>query len=97
MGDFNATPNSTIIQNVVNGIYSKKKFIAVQDHNKALYEQTTMSMFKGNKTGIHIDYIFVSEEFNIISTEIGDYHKEDKYPSDHYPIIADVDLNVEML
>lgn len=97
MGDFNATPNSTIIQNVVNGIYSKKKFIAVQDHNKALYEQTTMSMFKGNKTGIHIDYIFVSEEFNIISTEIGDYHKDDKYPSDHYPIIAEVNLNVEML
>ncbi len=97
MGDFNAKPNSNLIQNLINGAYSSKKFVAVQDHNKTLYQQTTMSMFRGKKTGIHIDYIFVSEDFNIINTEIGDYHKGNKYPSDHYPIIADIDLNVEML
>ncbi|WP_069998740.1 endonuclease/exonuclease/phosphatase family protein [Cellulosilyticum sp. I15G10I2] len=92
MGDFNATPNSKVIQEFSRGSYMNKKFIAVQETDKNLYKKTTMGMFKGNQKGMHIDYIFVSEEFTINDVEILRYNKEGKYPSDHYPVIADVEI-----
>lgn len=90
MGDFNATPKSKVINEFATGEYSKKKFIAVQESKKEIYEISTMSKFKGNKKGLHIDYIFVSDEFEIRNAEIIEYNKNGKYPSDHYPIMADV-------
>ena len=92
MGDFNATPNSKVIQEFTHGRYMNKKFIAVQEFNKDLYNKTTMSMFKDRQKGTHIDYIFVSEEFTINDVEILKYNKEGKYPSDHYPVIADIEV-----
>ncbi|WP_411168102.1 endonuclease/exonuclease/phosphatase family protein [Clostridium sp. MB05] len=92
MGDFNASPNSRAIKNFSEGKYNKRKFIAVQEHKKEIYNMTTMSKFKGNKNGVHIDYIFVTEEFNIIDTEILDYNNKGKYPSDHYPMVATLDI-----
>lgn len=92
MGDFNATPNSNLINNFKAGKYGKNKLIAVQDKKKEIYNMSTMSKFKGNKIGYHIDYIFVSEEFKIKDTKIIDYHNNGKYPSDHYPIKAIIEL-----
>ncbi len=90
MGDFNATPGSRLIKDFANDSGSKRRFIAVQEYNKDIYGRSTMSNFRGTKKGRHIDYIFVSEEFEIVNTEIVDYHINGKYPSDHYPIIADL-------
>lgn len=92
MGDFNANPNSKLIRNFSNGNYSTNKFIAVQEFKKDIYGISTMSKFRGNKKGYHIDYIFISEEFKIIDTNIIDYNKNGKYPSDHYPVIADLEV-----
>ena len=80
MGDFNATPNSKII----------KKFAAVQEVKKELYSKSTMSSFKGKEKGLHIDYIFVSEDLEIIDVDIVKDNINGKYPSDHYPLIADI-------
>lgn len=88
MGDFNVTPNSKLMKNFKDGTYTSKKLFAVQDVNEALYSKTTMSMFKGREKGVHIDYIFVSEEFEIENAEVIKYNKAGKYPSDHYPIVA---------
>lgn len=92
MGDFNATPSSRVIKNLVDGKYIGRRFVAVQEGHADLYNHTTMSMFKGREQGAHIDYIFVSEEFKIEDVKIIDYSKEGKYPSDHYPLLADVEL-----
>lgn len=92
MGDFNANPNSRVIKQFSGGIYTSKRFVAVQDTRKELYNETTMSMFKDRKQGMHIDYIFVSEEFKIKNVEIARFNKGGKYPSDHYPIVADLKL-----
>jgi len=92
MGDFNATPHSKLIKKFSDGIYSSKKFIAVQDTNQKIYQHTTMGMFKGRHTGMHIDYIFVTEEFTIKDVQIIKYNQNGKYPSDHYPIVADIQL-----
>lgn len=92
MGDFNATPNSRLIQEFTNGTYANRQFVAVQESNRRLYEQTTMSHFKGKEKGMHIDYIFVSEEFKIENVELLKYNKAGKYPSDHYPLIAELSI-----
>lgn len=92
MGDFNAGPQSKLIQQFSQGSYSDKRFIAVQDVKKEIYNEATMGHFKGKTRGLHIDYIFVSEEFEIKDVEIIKYQKNNKYPSDHYPILAEINL-----
>lgn len=93
MGDLNAGPKSRAITEFTQGKYSSKRFVAVQDYNKEIYNNTTLSKFKGLKKGLHIDYIFVSDEFNIINNEIIYYNKNGRYPSDHYPMMAELKLD----
>ena len=90
MGDFNATPNSKIIKKFAAGEYSTDRFVAVQEVKKELYSKSTMSSFKGKEKGLHIDYIFVSEDLEIIDVDIVKDNINGKYPSDHYPLIADI-------
>lgn len=92
MGDFNATPNSKIIKNFSNGKYLSKRFFAVQEKNTELYNKPTRAGFKGKDKGFHIDYIFVSEELEIIDVDIITDNKDGKYPSDHFPLIANIAL-----
>lgn len=92
MGDFNATPDSKAIQNFIALNKDKRNFIAVQEINKDMYSESTMSKFKGATKGMHIDYIFVSDEFNVMSSEIVRYNENGKYPSDHYPLVAELTL-----
>lgn len=90
MGDFNATPNSKVIKKFASGEYSTSRFVAVQEVKKELYQKSTMSSFKGKEKGLHIDYIFVSEELEIVDVDIVKDNINGKYPSDHYPLIADI-------
>ncbi|MEG2288766.1 MAG: endonuclease/exonuclease/phosphatase family protein [Clostridium sp.] len=92
MGDFNATPNSKLIKNFSAKENGERQFVAVQESKREIYEMTTMGRFKGRKKGRHIDYIFVSEEFTILDAKIINYSKSGKYPSDHYPILADLNI-----
>lgn len=92
MGDFNATPNSRVIKKFSGGEYTNKKFIAVQEFDRTIYKKATMGTFKGREKGMHIDYIFVSEEFNIKHVEIIRNNINGKYPSDHYPIMATIQV-----
>lgn len=92
MGDFNATPNSKVIKNISNSKICNKRLIAAQEVNKELYNKATMGSFKGKETGTHIDYIFVSEDIEIVNTEIIKYNVNGRYPSDHYPVMAEVNI-----
>lgn len=92
MGDFNATPNSKLIKNFRDGLYTNKRMIAVQDVDESMYKQGTRGNFKGKNNGLHIDYIFVSEEFEILHAEIIKYNENGRYPSDHYPVFAEINL-----
>ena len=95
MGDFNATPNSKVIKKFAAGEYSTDRFIAVQEVKKELYSKSTMSSFKGKEKGLHIDYIFVSEDLEIVDVDIVKDNINGKYPSDHYPLIADIRIKNE--
>lgn len=92
MGDFNAEPNSKVIKDFLTNKINNKRFIPVQDFNKILYSKSTMSNFKGNEKGMHIDYIFVSDDIEIENVEIVNYSMNGRYPSDHYPLVADVKI-----
>ncbi|MBW6409594.1 endonuclease/exonuclease/phosphatase family protein [Clostridium weizhouense] len=93
MGDFNSNPNSKLIKNFTSNKICNKRLVAVQEVNKDLYNKATMGHFKGKENGTHIDYIFVSEEFEIVDVEIIKYNIDGKYPSDHYPLMAEVNIN----
>lgn len=92
MGDFNAGPNSKVIKNFSTGKYNDKRFFAVQEKNTELYKSPTRAGFKGKDRGFHIDYIFVSEELEIVDVDILSDSFNGKYPSDHFPIIANIKL-----
>ena len=92
MGDFNATPDSKLINDFAKGKFSKKKLVAVQEINKNLYNEVTRDNFKRKQQGVHIDYIFVSEQIEVINAEIIKYNINGKYPSDHYPLMADIKI-----
>ncbi|MGN2339693.1 endonuclease/exonuclease/phosphatase family protein [Clostridium cagae] len=92
MGDFNSNPNSKLIKDFTSGDIFNKRLVAVQDMNKELYTKATMGHFKNKEKGSHIDYIFVSEEFEIIDVEIVKYNVNGKYPSDHYPLMAEINI-----
>lgn len=92
MGDFNANPNSKVIKKFAAGEYNTDRFVAVQEVKKELYKKSTMSGLKGIEKGLHIDYIFVSEDLEIVDVDIIKDNENGKYPSDHYPLIADIIL-----
>ena len=92
VGDFNANPNSKVIKKFAAGEYNTDRFVAVQEVKKELYKKSTMSGFKGIEKGLHIDYIFVSEDLEIVDVDIIKDNENGKYPSDHYPLIADIIL-----
>lgn len=90
MGDFNDEPDSEFIKAFCNGKFSKKKLIPVQSINPSIYREATRDKFKRTENGVHIDYIFVSEEIEIVKAEVIKYNILGKYPSDHYPLAADI-------
>lgn len=92
MGDFNDTPDSKLIRDFKNGKLSKKRLTPVQDINKIMYKTATRDKFTRTQKGVHIDYIFVSEEIKVINAEIIKYNVDGKYPSDHYPLVADIKI-----
>lgn len=91
-GDFNARPNSQVMKQFRREAYELNGLRAVQDIRPEIYKNTTMGGFKERDEGMHIDYIFVSQEFDILNAQIIRYNQNGKFPSDHYPIMAELRL-----
>ena len=92
MGDFNAKPESSLIKNFTQLNYKCGKFKCVCDVKPDLYNEGTRVGFEKNKKGDYIDYIFVTDQVITKEVEIVKYNKDGKYPSDHYPVFADIDI-----
>jgi len=100
MGDFNAGEDNPAIQKIYQcrsdskgSPGSSKCFV---DSFRVLYptaEQTgTFNGWKGTKDGPKIDYVFVSEHFKVRNAGIVDYNEDSRYPSDHFPVTATLEL-----
>lgn len=95
MGDFNAAPTSRAVKMIREGLYNYKN-VHFQDIFGSLDKLigNTYHGFKGNVKEKYkpIDYIFVSDEFEVIRASVDTSNFDGKYPSDHYPISATLKL-----
>ncbi|MBN2377546.1 MAG: endonuclease/exonuclease/phosphatase family protein [Sedimentisphaerales bacterium] len=55
----------------------------------------TFNGFKGVSDGDKIDFIFVEPGIKVLEAQIVRTHKENRYPSDHFPITARLRFNIK--
>lgn len=87
-GDFNAGEENKAIKILLSAGFTDS-FRKLYPNEK---DAATYHAFKGTVTGDKIDYILTTKEFKIKSAVIIRKNKEGKYPSDHFPVSAVVEL-----
>ncbi len=55
----------------------------------------TFNAFKGENTRGKIDYVFVSPGIKVLEATIIKFNKDGRYPSDHYPVSARLDIGTK--
>ena len=93
MGDFNARPSSKTVKTLTQG----EQQTVVKDTFSVLYRIDphnirTYHGFKGKKKGTPIDYIFTTKKIDILSAHIDRTTYAETYPSDHFPVIAKLEI-----
>ena len=96
MGDLNARPTSKTVKILLER--SKKYGIPLKDAylEGGAYHDGYVNTHHGfhgkfvnkRKNKSHIDYIFVSSDFEVVETKVDYYKEAGRYPSDHYPLTA---------
>ena len=88
MGDFNDSPESPI-RKIVNDLL--KLHDPWIEHKKI--EESSHHSFHGEKgDGIRIDWILLSHDFSCDDIFLDKTHQEKIYPSDHFPLMANIRL-----
>lgn len=87
LGDLNTTSDSTTVQQLLNfqTISLKSVYHPEQKMNTMHYGH---GLLKPNN--LPIDYIFVSDNFIVHDTKIIIETFEDRYPSDHFPVVTTI-------
>ncbi len=87
-GDFNAGESNPAIETLKNGglIDTFRKI------NTEAREVGTFNGFKGDNSGEKIDYVFADDTLDVIDAAIDRTNHQGKYPSDHYPVTAIVQV-----
>jgi endonuclease/exonuclease/phosphatase family metal-dependent hydrolase len=89
VGDFNEPPDDPVFQELTGPGHR------FQDTWRALNPQgpepPTQHNFDGNPRGHRIDWILVTPPFQVTKVEIVGYNHSGRYPSDHFPYVAEVD------
>ncbi len=98
-GDFNAGENNAVVRylkgerrlEIVNNGLSQNP-VPLVDTFRLLHKDAsavgTAHSFKGGRAGNKIDYIFVQPGTEVLGAEILHDNKDNRYPSDHFPITA---------
>jgi endonuclease/exonuclease/phosphatase family metal-dependent hydrolase len=58
----------------------------------ARYTGTSNAGYSGRKNGKQIDYVFAPAGSRVISSTIIYYHRNGSYPSDHFPLLSEFEL-----
>jgi endonuclease/exonuclease/phosphatase family metal-dependent hydrolase len=89
-GDFNEAPDQPVFQELSR---ASRPFL---DTWRALHppgeEATTQHFFDGSPRGARIDWILVTLPFQVRRVAIVTDHQDNRYPSDHFPYEAEVEL-----
>lgn len=93
MGDFNA-PENSVVMNYISGRskLTPLSLLHVVDSFRVLYPKSknvgTYNGFTGLSTGPKIDYIMVKPNIKVIEASILKSNRNGRYPSDHFPVTA---------
>jgi endonuclease/exonuclease/phosphatase family metal-dependent hydrolase len=89
VGDFNEPPDAPVYRQLI-GLHSP-----LTDTWRALHaaeeEMPTQHQFDGQPKGSRIDWILVTPPFRVKEVEIIRHNQDGRYPSDHFPYLAEVD------
>lgn len=93
MGDLNALPMGRLMTRLrecrMEGLGLRDVYA---DHHGYNSRTNTYHSFKGKAGRRHLDYIYASEEFQIQDCYIDRSSENGRYPSDHYPLVARLEL-----
>ncbi len=97
MGDFNSPEDSETLKIIKgNSEAGQKLGIQMLDSFRVLYPDRekvgTYNGFTGQSDGPKIDYIMVKPSMKVIEASILQTNREGRYPSDHFPVTAQVGL-----
>jgi endonuclease/exonuclease/phosphatase family metal-dependent hydrolase len=95
MGDFNAAEDNKAIHYLRGWGEIKSPVVMVDTYRLAhpFEEQVgTAHRFDGKKDSGKIDYIFAEMRTRVFDARIMRYHQGKRYPSDHFPVTAELDL-----
>jgi endonuclease/exonuclease/phosphatase family metal-dependent hydrolase len=93
MGDLNCRPDSEPIRFLRNNGFGEdpEKGRLYNGYEKTNQDAPGTFNGFGKAKGLHaIDYIFVSYNITVLSMMVDKSHYGGGYPSDHYPVIADI-------
>lgn len=90
-GDFNAEENNSAIRAMKDAASAAPvdTFRALHPHEPEVY---TFHGFRGSRVRDKIDYIFGSPEWQVVTAEIVRTAWGSRYPSDHFPVMAVLEL-----
>ena len=90
-GDFNADEENPVIA-YLKGNHEETSPVPLKDSFRVLRPDAkragTGNRFEGRDDGPKIDYIFVRPDAEVLEASIIRTHKDEVYPSDHYPVTA---------
>ena len=89
-GDFNSTPETDQIQRLSNFLHNSRTVTQLPPYGP---EGTFTNRFANPIEDQPIDYIFVSDGIKVLKYASATDNDGRFYPSDHLPVIADIELN----
>ena len=96
MGDFNATPTSQTLRRWIAADLEQSAGLMRDSYWSILQRGDEVGRsyhgFTGKTRGKPIDYIFTSRDLTLRQVELRREGNEGQFPSDHYPVVARVEL-----
>jgi endonuclease/exonuclease/phosphatase family metal-dependent hydrolase len=86
-GDFNVTPEHAAVAGLEQEGYRSVYSVLLEANREV---GGTVHHFNGGDSGDTIDYIFLTPDWQVHSVVIDRELYEGRYPSDHYPVVAEV-------
>lgn len=87
-GDFNEPPDAPVYRQLIGP--GSPLIDTWRARHPAGEEAPTLHQFNGRPRGSRIDWILVTPPFRVIEVEIIRHNQEGRYPSDHFPYLAEV-------
>lgn len=93
MGDFNTEPGSNVYNTLVSNNFKDAFAISETPH---FGPEASFNAFNFNEVPTRrIDFIFVNEYFTVLKHAILNNNYNLKYPSDHFPVVAEIKFTVD--